>query len=251
MATPAKAFVFSDIPAFAQRLANMLLEAKNWIDTTTHYKEMVGHVQEFQKYKNQFSDYYKTFNRVYTRVASGDYTKAFDVTKWDWKHLDDHILRTWSSWNQAWWDAQRLTLMTSELIVKNPAYKKYAEGLEKKMEETGKRLKENEAALREMEKRNKDSRETLDKLKDQNKALTITSGSDPIDAARLQSLNNLIMLEQAAIAAQEAAMKNLERSQEEELKTLQAELKQMEDELRKNAMKEGWEFTLKFMGQEK
>ena len=124
MATPAKAFVFSDIPAFAQRLANMLLEAKNWIDTTTHYKEMVDHIQEFQRYKNQFDGYYKTFNRVYARVASGDYTKAFDVTKWDWKHLDDHILRTWSSWNQAWWDAQRLTLMTGELVKNNPAYKK-------------------------------------------------------------------------------------------------------------------------------
>ena len=247
--TPAKAFVFSDVAALAQRAAEFLKNSKNWIDTTAHYKQVVDYARDINQFRNQFDTYWRTYNRIYTRVSTGQYTDAFDVTKWDWTRLDDHILRTWRSYNRAFWDAQQLALMTNQLIESNPAYRLYATRISQMMNERAQRLQENEAMLRDIEAQNKNSRETLDSLRIQNKTLTVTAGSstDPMDVAQLQSLNNLIMLEQSAIQAREAAVLHLERRQDEELKALSDELNAMELELRRNAYDEGWGFMFNYM----
>ena len=247
--TQAKAFIFSDVAALGQRAAEFLKNAKNWVDTTAHYKQVVDYAKDINQFRNQFDTYWKTYNRIYTRVSSGQYTNAFDVTRWDWTRLDDHILRTWRSYNRAFWDAQQLALMTNQLIESNPAYRLYATRISQMMNDRAQRLQENEAMLRDIEAQNKSSRETLDSLREQNKILTVTAGSstDPMDAAQLQSLNNLIMLEQSAIQAREAAILTLERRQEEEFKALNEELSAMEAELRRNAFDEGWGFMFNYM----
>ena len=248
-ATPAKAFVFSDVAAFAQRAAEYLKNAKNWVDTTAHYKQVVDYAKDINQFRHQFDTYWRTYNRIYTRVSTGQYSSAFDVTNWDWTRLDDHILRTWRSYNRAFWDAQQLALMTNQLIENNPAYRLYATRISQLMNERAQRLQENEAMLRDIETQNKDSRETLDRLREQNKVLTVAAGStsDPMDAAQLQSLNNLIILEQSAIQAREAAVLTLERRQAEELKALNEELNALETELRRNAYDEGWGFMFNYM----
>jgi hypothetical protein len=249
----ANAFVFSDLAAFGQRLAEFLKNAKNWTETSTHYQQVVDYAKDINQFKNQFDTYWKTYNRIYSRVSSGQYTNAFDVTKWDWTKLDDHILRTWRSYNRAFWDAQQLALMSSQLVQSNPAYMAYATRVSQMMDERAQKLQQNEAMLRDIEEQNRNGRETLDSLRKKNMDLTVTTGSsdDPMDVAQLQSLNNLIMLEQSAIQAREAAIVTLERRQTEEMKALGDELKALETELRQNAFNEGWGFILNFSEQER
>jgi len=250
--TPAKAFVFTDVTAFAQRAVQFLQTAQHYIASVSHYKQVVDYAQQFNQFRNQFDTYWRTYNRIHQRVTSGQYTNAFDVTKWDWRRLDDHIIRTWRSYNRMFWDAQQLALMTNQLIQSNPAYRAYADGLIGIQERRMARLEENEAMLIELRKQNKESQETLDKLREQNRVLTTSSGSttDPLDAAQLQSLNNLILLEHAAMKAREDAIRDAERRQEEEAKEIADEINALEIQLRQNAFEEGWGFFFNFMEQD-
>lgn len=231
---PARAFVFSDVPAFGQRVAADLKRAAEWLSTTTHYKQVVDYAKEFNQYRNQFDSYWKTFNRIYSRVGSGAYTSDFDVTKWDWTRLDDHILRTWRSYNQAAWDAQILALHTSRLMETNPAYRRYVESLETLAREKAESLKKEEADMLVIEGELKQHIETLDKLKATNEKLTTTqgSGTEPIDAAQLQSLNNLIALEQAAIQIKSNLLEQRRRDAEKANTNFLAEIQRLEIEAR-------------------
>jgi len=248
LAAPAQAFVFTDASALAQRAAQFIQTAQHYVASVTHYRQVVDYAQQFNQFRNQFNTYWNTYNRIHRRVTSGQYTSAFDVTKWNWSRLDDHIIRTWRSYNRAFWDAQQLALMTNQLIQTNPAYRAYVDRLVHLKEEKITNLQANEAMLEELEQQNRDSREALIKLEARNKELTTNAGgsTDPMDTAQLQSLNNLVMLEQTSILAREAAIRNLERKQEEEARHLAAELRALEIELKRDAFDEGWGFFLNF-----
>jgi len=249
LATPAQAFIFSDVAALAQRVAQYLQHAQQYVASATHYSEVVRYAQDFNQFRNQFNTYWITYNRIHRRITSGQYTNAFDVTKWDWTRLDDHILRTWRSYNRAFWDAQQLALMTNQLIVTNPAYRAYTQNLIALKEDKIEKLQQNEALLNVLAQQNSDSRNQLISLEAKNKELTTDLGgsTDPLDAAQLQSLNNLIMLEQTAILAREAEIRILERKQQEEAQAINEQLKDLERELKQNAYQEGWGFFFNYM----
>jgi len=234
LTTPANAFVFSDISALAQRAVQFIQTATHYTASVTHYKQVVDYAKEFNQYRNQFDNYWKTFNRIYTKINRGDYARDFNVSDWNWLMLDDHILRTWRSYNQASWDAQLLALRSSRLIDTNPAYRRYVERLEVLTVEKAESLKKEEADILIIEGELKQHMETLDKLKETNEKLTIVQGSstDPIDAAQLQSLNNLIVLEQVAIQVKSNLLEQRRREAERANTNFLAEIQRLELEAR-------------------
>ena len=234
MTVPAKAFVFSDVAALAQRVAQFIQNATHYASSATHYKQVVDYAKEFNQYRNQFDNYWRTFNRIYTKVNRGDYMRDFNVSNWNWMKLDDHILRTWRSYNRASWDAQMLALRASRLIDTNPAYRRYVERLEILAAEKAESLQKEEADMLVIENELKQHMETLDKLKETNERLTVAQGSstDPIDAAQLQSLNNLIALEQAAIQIKSNLLEQRRREAEKANTNFLAEIQRLEIEAR-------------------
>lgn len=230
----ARAFVFSDVSALAQRAAQFIQTATHYAASVTHYKQVVDYAKEFNQYRNQFDNYWRTFNRIYTKINRGDYLRDFNVSNWDWRKLDDHILRTWRSYNQASWDAQMLALRTSRLIDTNPAYRRYVERLEVLAEQKAQSLQKEEADMLVIEGELKQHMETLDKLKETNEKLTVVQGGsgDPIDAAQLQSLNNLIALEQAAIQIKSNMLEQRRREAEKANTNFLAEIQRLEIEAR-------------------
>jgi len=232
--TPAKAFIFADVSALAQRAVQFIQTGTHYAASVTHYKQVVDYAKEFNQYRNQFDNYWRTFNRIYTKINRGDYTRDFNVSNWNWQKLDDHILRTWRSYNQASWDAQMLALRASRLIDTNPAYRRYVERLEVLAAEKAQSLQKEEADMLVIESELKQHMEALDKLKETNERLTVTQGSstDPIDAAQLQSLNNLIALEQAAILIKSNLLEQRRREAEKANINFLAEIQRLEIEAR-------------------
>jgi len=230
----ARAFIFSDVAALAQRAAQFVQTASHYTASITHYKQVVDYAREFNQYRNQFDNYWRTFNRIYTKINRGDYLRDFNVSNWNWLKLDDHILRTWRSYNQASWDAQMLALRTSRLIETNPAYRRYVERLETLAEQKAQSLQKEEADMLVIESELRQHMETLDKLKETNERLSVTQGSstDPIDAAQLQSLNNLIALEQAAILIKSNLLEQRRREAEKANTNFLADIQRLEIEAR-------------------
>ena len=95
-ANSARAFIFSDVAAIAQRAT---ISAQHIIESIKQYTQFTGYIQEFNNYRREFESYHRNFQRVYRRLSSGDYLRDFDVSNWNWTRLDDHILKTWRSYN--------------------------------------------------------------------------------------------------------------------------------------------------------
>jgi hypothetical protein len=188
----------------------------------------MGYVTEFNQYRNQFESYYRNFQFVYRRMSSGDYYRDFNVSNWNWTQLDNHLLRTWRTVNQAAWDAQTLALRASRLYDNNPAYRRYADRLITLSEEKIDQMKQEEALTVELEERAKERRETLERLKETNAKLAI--GNSDISAGQLQVLANNIMLELAAIQIETGVIEQRRRTAEHDLQNLIAQMKQFEME---------------------
>ena len=49
----ARAFVFSDVPAFGQRAAQFIQTAQHYVKSASHYAQFMGYVQEFNQYSRR------------------------------------------------------------------------------------------------------------------------------------------------------------------------------------------------------
>jgi len=229
----AQAFVFSDVPAIAQRAAEFIKSAQRHIETATHYRKVVEYAREFNAYKQQFQSFQNSFDRVYRKIKSGDYTRAFDISKWDWRNLDDHILRTWTTWNQASWDLQKLILQAGKLYETNPAYKRYADRLAALGDEKAERAKREEASIRNLERRHEEYKVDLNKLRETNRELT-EGNTDDINGAQLQALNNQILLLQTLIQAEEKTIEDQRQKLEKSVFNDLMEIQKATQELHKD-----------------
>ena len=159
----AQAFVFSDIPAQIQRAIEFLKTTQGRVEDVTHYKKFVDHAKEFNKLRNEFTAYQQQFDRMYKNISRGTYASAFNVTKWDWTKLDQHIINSYQAWDRAWYDAQMMLVRTSRMYQNNPIYRRFVDetdeiNLEIMMidEEESKFLKDSNDRIKElMEDRNK------------------------------------------------------------------------------------------------
>ena len=235
-AVNARAFVFSDIPAIAQRAAEFIKNGQRHIETKSHYAQIVSYAREFNDYKRQFQAFQNNFDRVYRKIQSGAYIRDFDITNWDWTKLDDHILRTWRTWNQASWDLQKLTLQSGRLYETNPAYRRYADKLAQLGDERAEKAKREEALLRDLEKRHEEYRTDLEKLRHTNRTLT-EGNTDDINGAQLQALNNQILLLQTLIQAEEKAIEDQRQKLEKEIFADMMEIQLAAQELHKEDSK--------------
>jgi len=226
----AKAFIFTDGAALVQRAAQFVSTVSHYAASVTHFSDFVRYTQEFNSYRNQFTSYYNNFKNVYRRLSSGDYFRDFDVSNWNWTRLDDHILRTWRTYNQAAWDLQMLALRTSRLYETNPAYRRYADRLVALSEERIDGLRQEEALSLEMESRSRDRREALARLKETNERLVTGDAATEVDAGQLQALNNRILLELAAIQVENNIIDQRRVARELEINNLIAEMRQLEVE---------------------
>jgi hypothetical protein len=180
-------------------------------------------------YRRQFEQY----QNQYRRITSGRYLQDFNVSNWDWMRLDDHILRTWRSWNQAHWDIQMMGLRASRLIENNPAFRIYVDRIEALGREKQESLKKEEALTRELEKRLQDRRDALEKLQTTNQNLAVGSSGE-MDTGALQALNNRILLELAAIQVESHVIEQRRLAKEIELNNIMMEIKNIEAEARRS-----------------
>jgi phage-related minor tail protein len=231
------AFIFSDISALAQRVAKFSQDATQYVSENSHFAQFMSYVKEFNTYRNQFEGYQNKFNSIYRKIENGYYTNAFDVSKWDWTRLDDHLLKAWRSVNQALWDAQSLAVRTSRLYDTNPAYKRYADHVLKLSEEKLESIKKDEALSEELEKRGKDRRKAIEDLKATNKDL---SGQED-SASHLQALNNQILLELAALQAEASEIERQRLRNTLDMDNLNRELERLAAEAQENEA-QAWEW---------
>lgn len=237
----ARAFVFSDIPAFAQRVATALqvaekkiADAQNWVKTAGHYAEMKGYIDTFQLYKSQFDSYQNKFNSVYKKISQGDYARNFNVREWDWRHLDDHILKTWRTFDEAMWDARMLTLKASRLFAVNPVYRKYVNDLERLKNEKKRQAKETEAAENNERERFKQRKSTLEELKKTNENLA--TASEP-NAAELAALQNRLLLELVQNNIEKDQKAQEARRLDQDMQHVVMELQNMMEEAKRSDVK--------------
>ena len=229
----AKAFVFSDVAAIAQRAYEFIKTGQHRIETATHYKQVVDYAKEFNAFKNEFLAYQRSFDRVYRKVSTGAYLKDFNITNWDWKNMDDHILKTWRTWNQASWDLQMLALRSGYIYENNPAYRRYADRLAGAMETRSEELREYEAAILEIEKRRREHMDDLTKLQATNAALSV-GNTDDINGAQLQTVSNQIALLNALILNETLQIEAIEKQREQKAIDLLLVIQDAERELRQN-----------------
>jgi len=239
LAGQSHAFIFSDVSALAQRAAKFSQDASQYIQQNSHFAQFINYVKEFNGYKKQFESYQNTFNQVYRKIDSGYYGKNFDVSKWDWTKLDDHILRTWRTVNQALWDAQTLTVRASRLYDTNPAYRRYADRVIQLGNEKIENMKKEEALAKDLEKRGGERRQAIEKLKATNADLAKQENN----GAHLQALQNQILLELTALQTEAGVIEQQRMRNAQELQNLSMELERLMSEAQANES-EAWDFIL-------
>ena len=235
----ARAFVFTDASALAQRAAQFAQtaahytqSAHHYTSSSSHYAQFMGYVSQFNQYRTAFENYYNNFRSVYQRMSSTRYYRDFDVSNWDWTRLDNHLLRTWRTVNQTTWQAQTLALRASRLYENNPLYRRYADRLITLSEEHVESLIKEEALTRDLEQRSAERRNTLARLRDTNADLS--TGSDEISAGQQAALTNSILLELAAIQVETSILEQRLRATQQEQQNLIAQMKQLELEARES-----------------
>jgi hypothetical protein len=231
--------VFSDVGALAQRVAKFSQDAAQYVQQNSHFAQFIKYVSEFNSYRKQFEAYQNTFNQVYRKIDSGYYVKNFNVSDWDWTRLDDHILRTWRTVNQALWDAQVLTIRTSRLYDTNPAYRRYADRVIQLGNEKIENIKKEEALAENLEKRGVERRQAIAKLRNTNADLAGQENS----GAHLQALQNQILLELAALQAESGVIEQQRMRNAQELQNLAMEMERLMSEAQANEA-EAWDFIL-------
>ena len=235
----ARAFVFSDVAALAQRASQFIQTASHYAQSVnhytasiSHYAQFMGYVTQFNQYRTAFENYYNNFRSVYRRMSSTSYYRDFDVSNWNWSRLDNHLLRTWRTVNQSTWQAQTLALRASRLYESNPLYRRYADRLIELSEEQVESMRKEEALMRELEERSAERRETLARLRNTNADLS--TGDDEISAGQQAALTNSILLELAAIQVETSILEQRLRASQQDQQNLIARMKQLELEARES-----------------
>ena len=231
----AKAFIFSDIAALAQRLVLFAQTASQYVKENSHFANFMGYVQEFNNYKRQFQSYMDAYNNIYRKIERGYYTRNFDVSNWEWTKLDDHLLRAWRTVNQAMWDAHKMTVRTSRIYENNPLYKRYADRVMELGDDKIEKMKKDEALAAELEQRAKDHQTALDKLKATLEELATADDN----ATHVQALQNQILLEQAAMQAEAGVIEHQRMRNAQEMQNLSLELERLMSESQANEA-ESW-----------
>jgi hypothetical protein len=216
----AQAFVFTDVAALAQR-------ASQFIQTSAHYKTFLTYKDEFDKYKLQFDKYFKNFRQIYRRLASGDWQ---DFTPSDWARLRDHVIGIWKTFDQAAYDTQVLSLTTNPLYMRSPEYKAYADNLIQLSEQQVEQLKHEEAHLLELQAQDLAHHEALQRFKARNGSLVLGEDTEGNEIALSQqiALTNAILIEVAAIQAEQKVVQQRLLTQQKESRNLIMKMKQLE-----------------------
>ena len=228
----ARAFIFTDVSAFAQRAAQFTQTAAHYTASTSHYAQFMGYVSQFNQHRTAFENYYNNFRSVYRRMSSASYYRDFDTSNWNWSRLDNHLLRTWRTVNQSTWQAQTLALRASRLYESNPLYRRYADRLIELSEEHVENMIREEALMRDLEQRSVERRETLERFRNTNAGLS--TGSDEMNAGQQAALTNSILLELAAIQIETGIIEQRLRASQQDQQNLIAQMKQLELEAREN-----------------
>jgi hypothetical protein len=218
----AKAFVFTDPAATAQRVIQIANQVQQ-IMQLTNYRA------EFDKYKNQFNSYFSTFQTVYRRLNPVDW--QYYVPS-EWVRLKDHFITIWKTFDEQAWQAQIMGLRTTRQYQVNPDYRAYADSLINLSEEQVDRLKQEEAHLIDLQKQDKEHSKTLERYKAQNQAL-ITGPSGPgneVFLPQLTALTNAILIEMAQIQAETKVVEQRLLTDQKEQRNLITRMKQLETE---------------------
>ena len=225
-ANPARAFIFTDASAIAQRAAQFTQTAAHYVSSNSHYAQFMNYVTQFNQYRTQFENYYNNFRYVYRRLSSADYYRDFNPSNWNWTRLDNHLIRTWRTFNQTAWDVQVLTLRASRLYDSNPIYRRYAERLIELSEEQAEQLKKEEAHLLELEAQDARHNEALETFRNTNAALA--TGSGEIALGHQIALTNAILIELASIQAETRIVEQRLLSMQRDQQDLIARMKELE-----------------------
>jgi hypothetical protein len=216
----AHAFVFVDIIAQAQRVIQIANQAQQIM-------QMTNYLSEFNKYKNQFTDYFSTFQTVYRRLNPADWKNYISS---DWVLLNNHLIKIWRTFDQNAWQEQILGLQTTPQYQTNLDYRAYADGLIRLSEDQVTRLKQEEAHLIDLEKQDKAHWDSLERYKAQNQAL-ITGPSKPgneVFLPQLTALTNSILIEIAQIQAETKVVEQRLLTDQKEQRNLITRMKQLE-----------------------
>jgi hypothetical protein len=216
----ADAFIFTDTAALVQR-------ASQFIQTAAHYKTFLTYKDEFDKYKLEFEKYFKNFRQIYRRLSSGDWQ---DFTPSDWARLRDHFIGIWKTFDQAAYDTQVLSLTTSPLYARSPEYKIYADNLIQLSEQQTEQLKREEAHLLELQAQDQAHYEALQRFKSRNGGLVLGEDTEGNEIALSQqiALTNSILIEVAAIQAEQKIVQQRLLTQQKEARNLIMKMKQLE-----------------------
>jgi hypothetical protein len=216
----ADAFIFTDTAALAQR-------ASQFIQTAAHYKTFLTYKDEFDKYKLEFEKYFKNFRQIYRRLSSVDWQ---DFTPSDWARLRDHFIGIWKTFDQAAYDTQVLSLTTSPLYARSPEYKTYADNLIQLSEQQTEQLKREEAHLLELQAQDQAHYEALQRFKSRNGGLVLGEDTEGNEIALSQqiALTNSILIEVAAIQAEQKIVQQRLLTQQKEARNLIMKMKQLE-----------------------
>ena len=213
----ARAFVFTDVAAHAQRV-QMIGQAANTIREINSYRA------EFERYKSTFDNYYRTFNSVYRKLSAADWR---DFTPRDWTRLDDHFIRIWKTFDEGAWLSQVTSLRTTPMYARNPDYRTYADSLIDLSEQQMTQLKKEESHLLELQDQDARHKEDLERFKNRNASLAV-GGSDEIALGQQIALTNAILIELASIQAESKIVEQRLLTDQREQRNLIARMRQLE-----------------------
>jgi len=218
----AKAFIFTDTAALAQRAAHFL-------QTHAHYQMFLIYKGEFDKYKVEFDRYFKNFRQVYRRLSSLDW-QDFDPSNWG--RLTDHFITIWKTFDQLAYDTQVLALRTNPLYERSQDYRTYADSLIQFSEQQVIQLKREEAHLQELQAQDAAHYEALQRFRSRNAGLILGEDIPGNEVALTQqvALLNSILIEIATIQAEQKVVQQRLLTQQKEARNLIQRMKQLEIE---------------------
>lgn len=217
----ANAFIFTDLVAKVQRI-EMMAQADKLLGQVDTYR------QEFDRYKRVFDTYYVSFKRVYRRLPIAAWR---DFSSTGWETLRDHFITIWKTFDEPAWQAQIMALRTTPLYNNNSDYRLYADRLVQLSDDQMTQLKREEAQLIELQTRDREHYEALERFRTTNASLVL--GDNPEDQVALSqqvALTNSILIELASIQAESKVVEQRLLTQQKEARNLITRMKQLEIE---------------------
>jgi hypothetical protein len=215
----AHAFLFTDVAAYAQRVA-MIAQAAQYIQQLNNYRA------EFDRYKGVFDDYFNRFRLVYRRLSAADWQ---DFLPSDWVTLKDHFITIWKTFDEGLWQSQVISLRTTPLYRVNADFRTYAESLINFSDQQIQQLKKEEASLIDLEKQDAQHYEDLQRFKSRNELLAVGQGeNNEIALSQQVALTNAILIELASIQAEIKVVEQRLLTDQKEQRNLIMRMKQLE-----------------------